>query len=526
LKAEVDLKNIQTELAQLGHPQTPFARELKPRFDWTRRVVAALSFDQDSLSSVRRQEGEATVTRSRAADLTGNGNHALVYGPTWSGSGKFDGCYQFAADRQHLSLGKTVGGFNLSDFTISAWVKPTAPPPPPEPAEPAEGESEDAPAPPPNESVILGSSEQSSSPRWWWLSTRRFAWRAGSDRDDAVVKSVAFELPLDQWTHVAVVRKGGKVTAFADGKPIATTDEFHTGSLPVYSWGLMVGAAARGSGSRARWDHFHGAIDDLVIWKQALTAPDILQMHELAVAGESAAAAIAYDHRLREAALSRTPATWPAGALLHLSFDQAPIAHFADRSGSRHHARLRGATWKKAGKRGGAFYADGGYGHGLIPSTPKLNLPGEMTLSVWVNLSRWDEGGGICAKGKAYNEAWALDVQEEDKLRFFRRTPDAKTYQKVISSQPLTRDKWHHILAVADDRMLRIYVDGQITRGEKHGGKFLQNDEPVSIGARYDRNGRAKLNVRGLIDELAIWDRVLTSTEMKQIYEAGAGSGN
>jgi concanavalin A-like lectin/glucanase superfamily protein len=95
----------------------------------------------------------------------------------------------------------------------------------------------------------------------------------------------------------------------------------------------------------------------------------------------------------------------------------------------------------------------------------------------------------------------------------------------------LTANAWHHV-AVAVTRLgpggtngnIAFYLDGTLVNTSLSGPPAqtgsLVNSVPVRIGAESAANGGGS-NFNGALDELQIFNKVLTAAEMKTIYKAG-----
>jgi len=77
---------------------------------------------------------------------------------------------------------------------------------------------------------------------------------------------------------------------------------------------------------------------------------------------------------------------------------------------------------------------------------------------------------------------------------------------------------WHHYAVVWNGSTMGVYVDAR-PRGRKK-GKTVAGGE-YYLGAVQVARGRASYFWAGLIDEFAVFDRVLTSAEIKRLYELG-----
>ena len=97
-------------------------------------------------------------------------------------------------------------------------------------------------------------------------------------------------------------------------------------------------------------------------------------------------------------------------------------------------------------------------------------------------------------------------------------TPDNAT---VISGDALSDSTWYHLVGTFDGTTARLYVNGASV------------GTPVTWAhdILYDATGRFCIGIRstdnypmnGYIDEIAIWNRGLTSSEVTELYNGGTG---
>jgi len=82
--------------------------------------------------------------------------------------------------------------------------------------------------------------------------------------------SIKFRMQLQKWTHVALVRSGGKLTVWLDGKSAGEVPmDFATSSMPL----ILGGDAAHNRFAQAR-------VDDLRVYSRGLTPEEIAQLVE------------------------------------------------------------------------------------------------------------------------------------------------------------------------------------------------------------------------------------------------------
>jgi len=110
-----------------------------------------------------------------------------------------------------------------------------------------------------------------------------------------------------------------------------------------------------------------------------------------------------------------------------------------------------------------------------------------------------------------------------NRLYFINATSGGPTI--LEGTTDLAPDTWYHMLLVRDNEDINVYLNGQpdITGTASWLGG---TGDYLSIANRSDFVTATGNGLRGLVDEVAVWDRALTSQEALNLYEyATTGSG-
>ena len=78
---------------------------------------------------------------------------------------------------------------------------------------------------------------------------------------------------------------------------------------------------------------------------------------------------------------------------------------------------------------------------------------------------------------------------------------------------------WHHVLLSFNGKQGTLYLDGEAIADQAVKGDLSQNKEPLHIGDALNQR-----HFNGLIDEVRIYHRGLTSAEAKQNFEIKTNS--
>jgi len=210
------------------------------------------------------------------------------------------------------------------------------------------------------------------------------------------------------------------------------------------------------------------------------------------------------------------------GLVLSLTFDAVDGTTVPDSSPSGLAARLVGAEVVPNGRSGSACQLDGNIQHVVVADAAALRLAGPgLSVAAWVKIDpdvtfENDAQPQIIAKGARWSAAYAdyaLGLREHSGvLRFEYKDEQGQPFY-VIGTTPLHDGKWHHVAATFDEGKIVIFVDGQ-PEGAQTGptSRIQVTSEPLYIGCRYQKPQRGPL--KGLIDDVRLYNRALTNTEV------------
>jgi hypothetical protein len=200
----------------------------------------------------------------------------------------------------------------------------------------------------------------------------------------------------------------------------------------------------------------------------------------------------------------RTPGPDQEGLVAHYAFESN-----AEDSAGGHHGDVHGATWTQ-GITGLALRFDGD-DHVEVADDAAFDLTEAITVAAWVNLqARPDDWIGIVTKG---DSTWRLSTFFGEQRFHFAVNDRPGSYHTVDGVTPAGLNEWHYVVGTFDGSLIRLYVDGveDPASPAPYSGAIYTDDYPVWIGANSEISGR---NLVGLIDEVMIYDRALSSTEI------------
>ena len=191
-----------------------------------------------------------------------------------------------------------------------------------------------------------------------------------------------------------------------------------------------------------------------------------------------------------------------------------------------------GATTSATGKVGSYAWSFDGSNDYVDLGTPILGASGSTTasFSFWSNLS---STGFVYTDGNYISTStWATTIEQltNGNTRLFIASSGADGGGNYVTSTATVSAGWNHWVLTYDGSgstnadKIKIYLNGSEVSGYLYNGTIPSSIKTVTpnarIGALYTVAGNY---FGGLIDELAIFTRVLTSTEISQLYNSGTG---
>jgi hypothetical protein len=177
---------------------------------------------------------------------------------------------------------------------------------------------------------------------------------------------------------------------------------------------------------------------------------------------------------------------------------------------------LANAQWG-TGKIGGCGVFNGTDRIVTIPDSANLDLTSALTISIWINPvatqvayttpigkdgAYWLEGSGV---GTDRQYTWFLNNG---------------TAEVVAGFITLTAAAWNHVVLTYDGTTATTYLNGAVGATNTVGGSVVTNTNTVVLG---NRSGFTRF-FSGSMDEVGVWNQVLSSTEISNLYNAGAGA--
>lgn len=220
-----------------------------------------------------------------------------------------------------------------------------------------------------------------------------------------------------------------------------------------------------------------------------------------------------------------TSAEWDEGLVFYLTFNKVTGQSVVDESGNGFGAEIHENTKIVQGRYGDAIRV---MVEGLncvnIPPQEGLKINGAITMMAWIYYPEAWVGKKVHWIDKDCHGAnrprcfgiGSFDIGNGPLIYLFLGAWDRR--EELVVPNQMSQKKWHHVAGTYDGSTMKIYLDGKVIGQRDQKFRFASIDNLiVRIGCASARKQFAF--VKGSIDEVAVWQRALSTDEINQAME-------
>ena len=200
-----------------------------------------------------------------------------------------------------------------------------------------------------------------------------------------------------------------------------------------------------------------------------------------------------------------------AGLVAAYGFDEASGSLVSDASGNYNDGMIEGATRVAQGRFGKALSFNGNNAWVTVNDAASLDLSTGMALQAWVyptvSLSGWRS---VILKENAGGASYYLSANSSQNKPVMAVQVGGE--RSLYGTTQLPANTWTHLAATYDGTTQRLYVNGVEVASRAQTGSIAQSDGPLRIGG----NSVWGEFFTGLIDEVRVYNRVLTASEIQK----------
>ena len=187
-----------------------------------------------------------------------------------------------------------------------------------------------------------------------------------------------------------------------------------------------------------------------------------------------------------------------------------------------------GTTSYANGEVGQAFSFDGA-SYVSVPDAPDLHFTNAMTVEAWVYLNTFSGSGSseIVSKigGPNNNQAaYTFSIQQSTREPYFivNAFDGSGNAGVVLSSIAIQTNQWIHLAGTYDGNAVKIYVNGQLAGTTPWTQGIFPGNNPLVIGCTLQNASVPTSFFNGLIDEVSVYKRALSTNEIAAIYNTSS----
>ena len=317
--------------------------------------------------------------------------------------------------------------------------------------------------------------------------------------------SVSGTITRDKWNHITGTWNGTEIQLFINGQLIGKSGSARTGVPGITTW--RISQATAFSGGTGNW--FNGYIDEPKIYPYARTADQIKQDYNARGSGSSQGSSVNLGSNKTNNSLSD-------GLVGYWKMDEGVGTSITDSSGNNNVGTLINVGWI-SGKFGIGTSFNGSNTYTTLPTI--IGSSTSFSVTGWIKLNADQTSRTIFSNQTTNNNSWVIGISDSTTniLKFYL----GNTH--LYATTPLISNTWNHFSVTYNNGSPKIYINGRLDNSSTDlivaSGTYLNN----AIGCLYRSGGCVGQYFNGSIDELKLYNRTLSPTEVSTLYNSAPG---
>lgn len=415
----------------------------------------------------RMEEASWNGTAGEVKDSSGNAINGTAAGtPPTTGVGKFGRGGSFNGTTDFINLGNNINLSGNTPMTISAWINPTS--------FPGVG------------NTLVVSKYDSGVAGEWYLGVNAGSHVAFERECGGFGTSGINPLSTGTWQLITGVYDGTNLYLYINGQ----LDKTKVDSCSISSTTENAAIGAGASGASSSQQNFNGKIDDVRIYKRALSPQEVANLYNFA-----------------------------PGPIGYWKLDENTGSTTYDSSTNGNNGSfVSGPTWT-TGRLGNALNFSRGSAHVNVPYTSTFSLPGDISIGLWVKTA--------IALDSNFNVLFSKD-NVGDTIEDFNLFIAASSGRVEVSSNgssivvgPVISDtNWHYVEYTKSGTTGTIYLDGVLSATGTVLAALPNDTFDINIG--FD-NGSSNFN--GVLDDVRLYNYARTPRQVIEDMNNGHPTG-
>jgi hypothetical protein len=441
---------------------------------------------------------------------SGRGNLINISTSTFYTQGKIGQGFDFNSNSglsdQYISVNQSVSLDNLTNITACFWMKP-------------------APRQSVTYPVILVKGNFSSNYWDFYFEGPNAPYALGTSfNGGAVYAQTTNIVPANVWSHVCIIQEGTNSTNFKfyyNGRSISQNQNSgNTARSNDSGINLSIGSEPTGN------NRFNSKVDDVRIYNRVLSASEITQLYSVGAQTKQSTS-------MPIIATSTCSYGLSCGLVGYWTFDGKDMVNGVVQDKSRNTGRgnlknIATSTFYTYGKIGQGFNFDGVDDYLDVTASATDNLS-SFTVCSWIKPKKYQpqSGGFPILVVKGSNDTtnyWDVYLEGSTGPFEFGTSYDNGNKGYFQTGPVILPDVWSHICVIQNGTIAAnflTYLNGASTpNGGDLGGSG--GSHPTDTGAHVIIGSDITNNkYSGLMDDVRIYNRALSESEIKQIYNHG-----
>jgi hypothetical protein len=194
-------------------------------------------------------------------------------------------------------------------------------------------------------------------------------------------------------------------------------------------------------------------------------------------------------------------------------FDESS-GNASDATGNGNTATNSGVSYSTGKINNGADFEASGSNSMTVADSTSVRVVNGWSLAGWVKLESAHNGYIFNAR---YGEnGWGIGCNTDRKITVFA---GSGVFENTIGTTVLSLDTWYHVAVYFNGSTTKLYINGTLD-STLNNNNITNPNTALYLGRKATS---ADDYYDGMIDELGVWSRELTSTEVGELYNSGAG---
>lgn len=196
-----------------------------------------------------------------------------------------------------------------------------------------------------------------------------------------------------------------------------------------------------------------------------------------------------------------------------------------DESNNGNNGTVNGASLiaDRDGNTNAAYSFDGVDDYIEVADNNTLDMVGDVSISCWIEKSVFNQryeaiiakDTGIVMNSNINN--YKLQINAADQMTFYTTRGN--------TANSFSLNNWHHFVVINTSDSIRVYIDGQLewnTTNQFNNSPLVTNNLPLTFGklpySDINYPGNELFQYEGGLDEIGIWNRELSPSEIQDLY--------